>query len=439
MEEYFFKGVWRMDWGFGNPNKTATIIASLMVGVWVLAYVWKWGFWVALVGFVGLGICMVHTFSRGGLVALVFGLMPLLLMAPRPWPRRRIVGVLIAIWVIVGVSVYLQAHERLGQGVGRVDRSIANRLELWRSVPTMMLDAPDGWGLGNSGKAYMDWYQSLDRNEPYRTMVNSHLTWLVEFDWLGRLLYLAGWLWVFVLCWPDTRSRRLAIPFGMWLALLVSAIFSSVAEEPWIWVLPALAIVAVLAWRWKVAIWPRPSIWALPPVAAAVALLLIPVIWQGSDIQRVNSAVVTGQGSPAIWVVADEKVLGARCARTLRAFQHEEAGVCIGIVGDLKDLLDIAGAEIVLTGRFSSVPSQVDLELLTGARSILVVNPSVYPQELGDVGLMDGKLTVVIGDFAQDPAALAWAQRFGAQRIAGVGDFVPDWPAKLLHKTSASP
>jgi hypothetical protein len=71
MNDIFFNGTWRMDWGFGNPNKTAAFIAILMIAVWILAYIHKWGFWIALVAFTGLGICLIHTMSRGGLVALL--------------------------------------------------------------------------------------------------------------------------------------------------------------------------------------------------------------------------------------------------------------------------------------------------------------------------------------------------------------------------------
>ena len=38
MSEIFFQGFWRMDWGLGNPNKTAALIAILMVAVWSLSY-----------------------------------------------------------------------------------------------------------------------------------------------------------------------------------------------------------------------------------------------------------------------------------------------------------------------------------------------------------------------------------------------------------------
>jgi hypothetical protein len=42
VSEIFFNGVWRMDWGLGNPNKTAAVIALLMIAVWALAYFRRW-------------------------------------------------------------------------------------------------------------------------------------------------------------------------------------------------------------------------------------------------------------------------------------------------------------------------------------------------------------------------------------------------------------
>lgn len=438
MEDFFFKGIWRMDWGLGNPNKTAALIACLMIGFWAVAYIRKWGFWVALAGFAGLGICIVHTFSRGGFVALFLGLLPVLLMAPRPWPWKRIGGVVAAVWVVVGFSVYLQAHERLGQGVVQEDRSISNRLDLWKYAPTMMLDAPGGWGIGNSGKAFMEWYQPLDRTEPYRTMVNSHLTWLVEFGWLGRFLYLAGWLAVFLICLPDARSRWLAIPFGVWLTFLVSAIFSSVAEEPWVWVVPGLALLSAIGWRIKSGIWPKPALWLAPPVSAALALLLVPVFAQETEIQRTHSAVLVGEDFPTVWVVADEKVLGTSYGRTLRALRPKLDDGTVGIVGDVMNLPDVSGATVILTGRFTQNPSELRSKLADAA-SILLVNPAIFPQEVGDLGTLGENVTVAIGDFAQSPAGLAWTTAFNARRMAGVGNFVPDWPVKLLKEINTAP
>ena len=423
-----------MDWGLGNPNKTAAIIAILMIGSWGLAYVRKWGFWVALALFTGFGICLVHTFSRGGFVALFFGLLPVLLMAPRPWPWKRIAGVVAAVWIIVGFSVYLQAHERLGQGVVQEDRSISNRLDLWKYAPSMMLDAPDGWGLGNSGRSFMEWYQPLDRHEPYRTMVNSHLTWLVEFGWLGRFLYLAAWLTILLICLPDSRSRWLAVPLGVWLSIFVSAIFSSVAEEPWVWVVPGLSLLVAIIWRISKAIWPMPASWLAPPIGAALALILIPILWQGTDVQKGNSFVIFGNQTPSVWVVVDEKILGPRYGRTLRTHEPNLNGASIGIVEDLQELPDVSGAAVILAGRFASTPDQVDMSRLASAAAIIVVNPSVFPLELAGLEGLAEKISVKVGDFAQSPSAHAWAAQFPANKMTAVGDFVPDWPTKLLQE-----
>lgn len=424
-----------MDWGLGNPNKTAALIATLMVGLWALSYIRKWGFWVALTGFMGLGICLVHTFSRGGVVALFIGLVPVLVMAPRPWPWKRIAGVVASVWIIIGFSIFLQAHERLGQGIAQEDRSISNRLKLWKSTPEMMLDAPGGWGLGNSGKAYMDWYQALDQHEPYRTMVNSHLTWLVEFGWPARFLYIAGWCAIFLVCLPDARSRWLSVPFGVWLAFFISAIFSSVAEEPRIWVIPVLMLVAAVAWRAKTAIWPRRLAWIVPPTSALIILLLIPAFWRGTGIQRTSSAVVMGEGAPAIWIVSDEKVLGSRYGRTLRTFKESLQGACLGLVDDLEKIPDVSDITLILTGKFTSDPSEAH-QKMAGADSILLVNPAIYPQEISGIEEMDGKLQVWMGDFVQTPACQSWAGGFNSQKMAGIGDFVPDWPVAILEKAN---
>lgn len=229
----------------------------------------------ALALFTGLGVCLIHTMSRGAVIALFAGLIPLVMVAPRPWPRGRIVGVVVAVWVIVGASLYLNAGERLGQGIVHEDRSITNRFQIWKAAPRMMVDAPGGWGLGSSGAAYMQWYQPLSSNEGYRTLVNSHLTWLVELGWPLRVAYLFGWAAVLLLCWPGRASRWLAVPLGVWITFLVAAAFSSVAESPWLWIVPGAALIAVLGYRIRGKIWPSGKLWLIP---LGVNLLLCGVL-----------------------------------------------------------------------------------------------------------------------------------------------------------------
>ena len=178
-----------MDWGFGSPNKTAAFIVSLMLGVWILGYFKRWGFWVALAAFAGLGLCLVHTFSRGGIVALLAGLIPLIYMVPRPWPRCRLVVVSVIALLVVGYGLNLKVGERFTRGMESEDKSVTNRIPLWEAGLSMIADSPEGWGLGNSGSTYMQWYEPLDNSAGYRTLVNSHLTWLAEFGWPLRDVY----------------------------------------------------------------------------------------------------------------------------------------------------------------------------------------------------------------------------------------------------------
>lgn len=254
--DFYFGEHWRMDWGFGNPNKTAALIATLMIAVWQPA--WRdarsdsrrpW-FWVSLTLFLALGVCLIHTYSRGGLLAAVVGLGTALCFLPRPWHRSIVIPItvsvtLLAAYAFLGPS---EAGQRYVQGVGTSsteDRSITNRLEIWKRAPAMMVDAPGGWGIGQSGFAYTQYYQPTETRYTYRTLVNSHLTWLVELGGWGRFVYLTGWLFLLALTWPPGLSSPL--PFAAWLALGVAGFFSSVLEAWLLFAVPGLLLLVAIS------------------------------------------------------------------------------------------------------------------------------------------------------------------------------------------------
>jgi len=183
MDDTISQGFVRMDWGFGNPNKTATLLVLLMLAVWFLPYLRRWGFWVSLALFVVLGVCLVLTESRGGLAGLLVGGLFLVAWAPRPFPMKRTLTIFAACAGLGAFVLILGSQSRYEEAVTGDDLSIQNRLLIWKQVPTMLVDAPLGWGFGKSGDAYMQWYQPVTRGEGYRTLVNSHFTWLVETGW----------------------------------------------------------------------------------------------------------------------------------------------------------------------------------------------------------------------------------------------------------------
>ncbi len=430
MSDIFFQGFWRMDWGLGNPNKTAALIAILMIAVWSLAYLRNWLFWVSLVLFSALGICLVHTFSRGGMVAAFCGVIPLLVCLRRPLPVKRIVGVVAAVWVIIGASIYLQAHERFGQGMVQEDRSISSRFVLWKAAPTMMVDAPGGWGLGESGKAYMDWYQPLDRNESYRTLVNSHLTWLVEFGWLGRYLYIFGWLAVFLLCLPTQGDRWLSVPLGIWISLFTGAWFSSVGESIWLWIVPAIALIWVIGWRIGNRAWPETKWLLLPPSLAAAILFGIALLVPNSPVTKRGKALAIGKGVPSTWVVADRVVLGKSFPRPLRDALAKNPQLSCGIVESMEGLPDNVASTLILSGKLESTNAEEIERKLKSVKSLTLVNPAFFPAEFSTPKGAD--VRIAIGECSQLASTSDWSPIAKVEPLVGVGDFVPNWPSVLL-------
>ncbi len=437
MTDLYFHGIWRMDWGLGNPNKTGALIAILMVAVWFLTLGRRWGFWLALALFTGLGVCLVHTMSRGALIALFAGMIPLIMAAPRPWGRGRIVGVLAALCIVAGVSFYLNAGERFGQGITQEDRSITNRFKIWNVAPRMMVDAPGGWGIGNSGSAYMEWYQPLSSTEGYRTLVNSHLTWMVELGWPLRVVYLLGWGALLLLCWPGASCRWLAVPLGIWITFFVAAAFSSVAESPWLWIVPLASLLPVLWYRIRCRIWPAGKLWLIP---TGLSLLLCAIFYgvgsrHDSMIQKRDGILFYGKGDPRVWIFPDVKILGNQWGRSLRGELKlgPKEHASIALIENLSKIPSFQGKSVIVTG--DPAPPAVLAKVMQEASSLTLINPSFDPGEAG-FNPKNKKVMLIMGEFSESPSAMAWKEIIPAKILPGVGDYLPDWKAVLGEKTS---
>lgn len=437
MTDIHFHGFWRMDWGLGNPNKTAALIATLMIGVWFLTCFWRGGFWIALVLFTGLGFSLIHTYSRGGFIGAVAGLTVMLWHVPRPWPWPKVYALVLSILILVGSAFYLQAAHRFGQGLISEDRSIGNRLDIWKVAPRMMVDAPTGWGFGQSGAAYMQWYQPVDRRESYRTLVNSHLTWLVEVGWLERFLYVFSWLTIFMLCWPSNRLRVLAISLGVWITFFVAATFSTVAESPLIWLVPSFSFLVALVIRLRTATWPHPRVWLVPLGAASVFIigLFIAGHLTSSWIQKKGKAIIVGKGRPTTCILVDTKVCGRDYGKTLRRFLSTASPKVpsFELVEPGRFEVNSAPRRVIVAG---SVPTGEGIRLervLANARQILLLNPTFFPQELKMPESFAAKCKAVFGEFSQSPSSESWSNFALVERIGGGGDYLPNWPGIVFQ------
>ena len=337
----------------------------------------------------------------------------------------------VSVLVLTAFSFKLNAHERFGQGVTVEDRSITNRLELWKATPAMMVDAPGGWGIGNSGNAFMRWYQPTQRTERYRTLVNSHLTWLVEIGWPLRFLYVFAWGAVCMLCLPTTEVRWYAVPLGIWFSFGVAAFFSSVAENVWLWIIPWLSLAAVLLNRLGTMRWPRPLAWGVP---VCLASLFCVCVWfaghRRTEISGSKDLVVVDKNAPLVWLVVDERILGGHgYAKSLREhFAENPNDEGVGVVQSLASLpVNLSGKTVVVAGSPEGRNQEKIQELASMASRLILLSPSYYPHEIGKIIETTNAIEVFFGEFSQSPFLAAWEQTGKVRRIAGVGDFFPNW------------
>jgi len=109
-----------------------------------------------------------------------------------------------------------------------VDRSVGNRVELWGGGLKMIAASPwRGWGAGESGRAYLNWFQDLERAERFTTMVNSYLSVAVEYGLPTFSLTL------FILCLPVVYTWHFARS-GNGVSLAAGAVLISLVSGEWV-------------------------------------------------------------------------------------------------------------------------------------------------------------------------------------------------------------
>jgi hypothetical protein len=396
MRDYFFEGQVRLDWGFGNPNVTGALIAMLMIGAWVFAFWGRWGFWLSLVINVALGVFLVQTYSRGGLVALVVGLAPLVWIARRPWSKARLIGVALALLVLGGYAWQERATHRYAKGIVTEDGSVANRWLIYRMAPRMICDAPEGWGWGRSGDAFRQWYQPTGRLENYTHLISTHATWLVEWGWPLRAAYLLAWAAVLALCWPDARSRWLAALMGVLVSFGVSCMFTHVGKEKWLWAGPATALLLVILARLLTRNWPSRRTWSTALVGAVSGLALV-VLWaqlvRSEQHIKLRSGIVEIQGSSdaptrTIGVLQpDHRVLGQFYGQRIReALTTEERRTwSFQVQWDTEAAMGSNLDTLVVSGDAAKVVGDHQNPAIASARVLLLLNPSEPSAKLAEL------------------------------------------------------
>ena len=185
----------RLCWPWANPNEDGLFFASLALLSLLAVLSRRRAFAVAGGAlFFAFTVPLVMTASRGAFLALAAGLVPVVAVRFKAVVRSRWTYVIAAV-ALCFAAVWFATHESrlLKRGfTGNSSWSNELRLNMWKAAPVMMVDAPDGWKT-NAGKAYLDWYESLDMFSAPGSLINDHLSKMVKLSWAGRAVYAFGW------------------------------------------------------------------------------------------------------------------------------------------------------------------------------------------------------------------------------------------------------
>lgn len=423
--DFYFGEHLRLDWGFENPNKTAALIAGLLVLVHALRYLIKWkriGFWIFIAAFLSLGVCLIHTYSRGGILAAVAGQLAFYVTRHLKFrvPSRTALFTAFALGILLTLYSALpqvEAIKRYSQGMGEeeVDRSVTNRLRIWKDVPQMILDAPNGWGHDKVGEAWMLWYQPLDTRYRYRTLVNSHLTWLAGFGWAGRFLYLGGWCLILLTCFAPRIESNLerqsaSIAVGVWTTLAVSAFFSSVGESALLWLLPLVSLAWMILGSSKLreAIKDRARLLKHLGISACFAVLCIAALYLAGfatnndrePIHRSKQFLRYGEGEAKTLIVQpDFRVMGRHFSYEIRKNPRDGWLVSDEVPNEIPGSID----QIILSGMIPDLRGR----LADFRGQIVYLNPL---NSFEIQSRQEGKTKIILGNLRRDPTSLVLRQ-----------------------------
>jgi hypothetical protein len=327
----------------------------------------------AIAGEVWLTWALVKTYSRGALAGLgaagVVMLAGQVFRVPRSKSPGGWRGLLLAgglRLVLLVFCLYLSdGFERVAPEYVNADKSVLNRLDLWRGGLELVALRPlAGWGLGNAGQSFMNWTQPIGREEGYKSMVNSYLTVAVEggLPLFGLMLFAGGavvamgvWLSISGVAGvvdPGSnldrvvgrdRGRRPRLQQYIALAATGGVVgwagcifFSNLWIFPGLWVVPGISAVVVVSLVFlqseaRTTSFSRPGARVAFTVAVA-AVVTCATLWAtgslytGREALNVtvedNTVFLTGKSTqaddPGILVLPDMAVLGDRPGQELR-------------------------------------------------------------------------------------------------------------------------
>jgi hypothetical protein len=492
---------YRLDWfgaGPSSPNKTGALLAILFVVSWWPVMRYRWGYWLSLpLAFVAAGF-LLQTESRGAIVGAVSGLLILAVggfLTKTKVDRLktlkerlksnafmlRALSLVVALCLLVFYSHQLGVNDRMTAMTSGEDGSTNVRFALYSAGLQMIADAPLGWGHGQAGNTYGQWYQEVGDSRSYLSLVNSHLTWMADYGMLFQLGYIAGWCFVFFICWPFDRgfSRRCvpvdaigmaslrdeggsdvalatssveagdairstsseslagvaslrAVAFVSWVVLGICGFFSSVLTLLWLWVIPVLLLSAVLVQRCHLRCWPtRRSAFLMLAAALLSFLCLEGLAHVVSGEPRIHANAVEvriGEVPSSVAIIQpDRQILGDKYGHTIREYLGEIGGATV-----LQDVSAVEDVNIFDCVLLSGAWPQLNLSDYSGR--LVWMNPPSNVSDDALEALGERTLTIVVGSLGDWRRVRLWQSladenpKWNLIELRGVANYIPNWP-----------
>ena len=447
-----WKGSGRFDFPYANPNQSAALYAELM-----LLFLFCVSFRSlkikipALALAVACGVCMLWTQSRGAALSVAAGLSFVALVNWRRLIASRLFWAGVACAAVAAVAWFCYTgggNLSRGLEVGNQDMSwsVRVRLDMWRTAPQMMADALGGWGWTGAGRAYLNWYQPELVYCLTGSLMNDHLTNLVNLGLFGRFVYVFTALLALALTADLAFRRRQTIPFACVAAYLMMAWFNPIMSEGPLWIVPSLAFLyGLFRFPWRnvrcVAGWMTLSlalaIGVLGTVQAVGAYQTAHA--EGPRIYTQGRRVMVQSPKPRVWVVDDGRgalggVLACKDIRSFYSSWSDAEG--LGYVTDLADLPEMGVERLVLAGKAGMdwllKISEDESTRKRLPKSVLFVSPPFLPSEIPEGVRALCCPEVLVGEFAARFSEEYQKPSLNVKVVPGMEKYILRWMSYAL-------
>lgn len=453
----------RLNLGYFNPNAAGTLFAEIAALLAALAIVLrKRGIRiVCAIGAVASLYALFLTGSRGSFISFLAGVALVALCGiGKRWlkPKALLTG-LLAVAVAVGAIVVAgkATDGRFGAKLVAIDPGNVQRLRAWSAAPEMMATAPGGWG-AEPGRAYCDWFQDVEDTHKLYYLVNSHLTWLVQYGRIFRFAYLAAWMALFLVMLAFAGNRIVKLALCESATFAVALWFSTVGIFPTLWILPGLCVVAAVAAiayecmrRGAKANFVRlfAATIAGALIGCGTAFALEAVGRRQSEARALpvsfdGKCVKIGRGEAKTAILDDQTVLAGdvigSLGHTLRGWMAKNSDSGAVIVTDDPSVLPPRIDRLVAAGRGASRYLKFrSAHIADGdfcrAEKTVFLSPQFSPNDVPYTLAQGTDVSFVTGEFA---ARLTNGNHYDRQWVTvvpGCELYIPEWPSMTLGST----